>query len=352
MNKIIRYRSGPLIGANRSQHLRCPRKPDFEPLVGGTVFLWDVANLFGRIGPEDAAWRLESISRSLEAQGYRSLFFIERRALTWAKHNQLTAADVAALGAFARRGDFSIVADGCREDRSGEADCAILQVAEAIPNSICVSYDHYIDYAKAHPGIVGTGRIRSFTVSRLEGNLVIAVNGLTRAIVVEPQQKGIMDEFEVGLVSGQSEIPFVELGVDERRTGLLAVAAEYVRRGDVRNAERVYAKMARKDPAAYDALADLYCEGQGVRPDAKKAARFERLARESKKCRVERELRDRRVRARAYRAGRSDLTHFASKRRKALSLATFSEVHETICDYFSGTQYGRMLALGTRGNAA
>ena len=222
----------------------CKRKTDYKPIPQGTVFLWDVANLFGKVGPEDAAWRLGSIARSLETQGYRSLFFIERRSLTWAMHNQLSASDAAALDEFARRDNFSIVADGGK-GRRDEADCTILQVAEAIPNSVCVSCDHYGDYAKAHPGIVGTDRVRSFSVSKLDGKLMISVSGLKRAIVVEPQSDEVIGNPKAATAHEAIGVSVAEAVVKECHTGLFAVADEYARRGDAKNAERVYSKVAK-----------------------------------------------------------------------------------------------------------
>ena len=316
-----------------------PRKPDYRPIPEGTVFLWDVANLFGKIGPEDAAWRLESIARSMEAHGYRSLFFIERRSLSWAKHNQLSAADVEALEMFARRDDFSVVADGGK-DRKDEADCAILQVAEAIPNSICVSHDHYSDYAKVHSGIVGTDRVRSFTVTRLDGKLLICVSGLKSAIVVETCQEEMAPASEAVTTPEVANTSVADARGEGIHTGLFAVADEYVRRGDAKSAERVYAKLAKKDSAAYVALADMYRTGVGVLPDAKKVARYERLALAFVKRTRERELRDRRRRVQSIRSGSAE-PHFAAKRMQALNMVAFYEKHEK----FAGTK-GRSFTLG------
>ena len=310
----------------------CKRKTDYKPIPQGTVFLWDVANLFGKIGPEDAAWRLGSIARSLETQGYRSLFFIERRSLTWAMHNQLSASDAAALDEFARRDDFSVVADGGK-GRRDEADCTILQVAEAIPNSVCVSHDHYGDYAKAHPGIVGTERVRSFTVSRLDGKLMISVSGLKRAIVVEPQSDEVVGDPQAATAQETIGVSVAEAVVEERHTGLFAVADEYARRGDAKNAERVYSKVAKKNPAAYEALADMYREGVGVSADLKKAVRYERLAIEIEKRNRERSIRECRRHALALRGGGGFGGHFSVKRQAELSFRNLVETQCLANDY-------------------
>ena len=318
--------------ANVSLSVCNSRKAAYQPIPEGTVFLWDVANLFGKIGPEDAAWRLGSIARSLETQGYRSLFFIERRSLTWAMHNQLSASDAAALDEFARRDDFSVVADGGK-GRRDEADCTILQVAEAIPNSVCVSCDHYGDYAKAHPGIVGTDRVRSFSVSKLDGKLMISVSGLKCAIVVEPQSDEVIGDPQAATAHEAIGVSVAEAVVKECHTGLFAVADEYARRGDAKNAERVYSKVAKKNPAAYEALADMYREGVGVGVDLKKTVQYERLAIAIEKRNRERSIRDCRRHAQALRGGGGFGGHFSVKRQAELSFRNLVETQCLANDY-------------------
>ena len=322
------------------------RKSAFVPAPEGTLFLWDVANLIGEAGPDQAANLLDSISASLLAQGYQSMFFIERRALNWTKYNQSSLEDFAALEAFVRRDDFTVVARGGNAYENDEADCAILQVAEAIPNSMCVSNDRFSDYANAHPGIVGSSRVCSFSVSRIGGLRIVAVNGLRRAIVVEPQlyesTRGALEES----ISNVHEYYAGEIRDDADHTGLFSVADNYLQRGDAQNAERLYAKVARKDPAGYDALAEMYCGGKTVRADVRKVMRYERLSRESTKGLRERILRDRRLRARTLRFGERDLTHFSVKRRKALRIAAFNDVHETIKGYYKGSKSESSVSLG------
>ena len=308
---------------------RYPHKPEFQPLAQGAVFLWDAANLLGAIGAENAAQTFNAISGTLTEQGYKTMFFIERRCLTWARCNQRTEDDASALDAFARRDDVIVVEGG------GEADYAILQMAEALPNSVCVSRDRFCDYAHAYPGIVGTDRVRTFSVAHLAGKTLILVSGIAHAITVEERP-----------VASTSSV-----GDSDARKGLLAVADEYLRHGDAPHAERIYAKAAKDDPAAYRALADMYREGSAVPTDGKKAAHYERLARASEKSRKACLVRDRRRRAEAIRSGSRFVSHFSAKRRKALSLATFASVHEAICEYrkFKKARRGK---ASIRGRAA
>lgn len=322
-----------------------PRKPERKAIGEGTVFLVDTANVLGFTGPEHAAVILESIADELSSQGYKSMFFLEHRTYIWARCHQSAERETAALDAFVKREDFALVSDGGGRAMKCEADAPILQVCEAMENSVVVSKDHYADYAKLHPGIVGTDRVREFNVLKLRDRTVITISGLTRAIVAN----------HVGLIQAEADSHEVEaertsqVGVDataERRCGLAAIADKHVRKGDIHKAERIYAKVAKKDPEAYHALAEIYGEGMGVDADLKKAVRYERLARNLKKRRIECEKRYNRIRAESARDGRFLLGHFSSKRREALHIAAISNGHEMICEYFQGTKHGKRMAYG------
>ncbi len=322
-----------------------PRKPAYQPIESGTVFLWDTANLLGATGAENAAQTFKTIAQTLTGQGYKALFFIERRCLTWALCNQRTEDEVAELDAFVRQGDVVVVEDG--GNGAGEADCAILQMAEALPGSVCVTRDHYEDYAHVYPDIVGTNRIRSFSVAKTCGKTMILVNGITHAIVVEngqgqvgvapnasnvsvsaPETLPVVPQV-VAPIAAKVVVPVAETGNSIRhRSGLLRAAGECVRRGDAQGAVRIYEKVAKREPAAYRALAEMYRGGKGVPVDGKKATRYERLARKSEKSRRARNMRERRLRAEAIRGNRHAIGHFAIKRREALDLAIFGERYE------------------------
>jgi len=344
---------------SRPKDVACPRKPDFVPLAVGTTFLWDASNLLGVAGVEDAARMFSAIASSMSEQGYKTMFFIERRCLTWAQHNQRSQTEVAELDTFVRRDDVVIVGD-CG-DGTGEADCAILQMAEALPESVCVTRDRYEDYAHAYPGIVGTNRIRSYSVAKVGGKTMILVNGVAHAIVVENVRKETDISPDMQSVEVQTPASAVfqppatttaaEVDIAGNHSGLFAIAEECVRRGDAQGAVRLYGKLAKRDPAAYRVLAGMYRDGTTVRADGKKAALYERLARAAEKRRRERSLRDRRVRAEAIRCNRHSVGHFAAKRRKALSLAIFAGNHEMICEYRK-LRWARHGKSGIRGRAA
>ena len=309
------------------QGVKCPRKPEFKPIASGTMLLWDASNLLGAIEVENAAQTLKTVAGALSDQGYKPMFFIERRCLTWARRNQRTATDATAFDMFMRRGDVVVVGDG--GTGNAEADCAILQMAEALPDSVCVSRDHFSDYAHVYPDIVGTNRIRSFSVAKIGGKTMILVNGVAHAIVVEDGQ---MQKADADAVTTPVNMLPMETNIPVARGGLLTVADECVRRGDAKGAVRIYTKVAKRDPLAYHALAEMYREGNAVCADGKKATHYERLARTAEKTRRACLVRDRRRRAEAIRSGHYSAGHFSAKRRNALSLATFAMQHEAICE--------------------
>lgn len=315
------------------------RKPEFEPVSKGTVFLWDLSNFLAIVGAAGAARKIETISQAMAEQGYTALFFLEQRAFTWAKYNQASTAEVEALKAVIHRDDVSVVPDG--GDGHNEADCALLQVAEVIPGSVCVSWDHYYDYARAHPAIVATSRIRPFSFIKHDGKLIVSVQGLTEAIVIDEAIRQGNDE-EVGMATGGTSedhvMPVAKTDFTVSSSGLFAVADKYIRRGDARNAERVLAKVAKKDPAAYDVLAAMY--GGAVSIDSKKAARYERLARDSVKFRKERDVRCRRRRAEAFRCGQYSVPHFSAKCRMRLGLSEFKDGHDMVRDFWRSKRGG------------
>ena len=370
--EMVRDAASPAISPRPSTTR--PRKPDFKPIASGTMLLWDVSNLLGAVDVENAAQTLETIAGALSEQGYKSMFFLERRCLTWARCNQRTEADTDALNMFMRRSDVVLVEGG--GTGKAEADSALLQMADVLPDSVCVSRDHFSDYAPVYPDIVGTNRIRSFSVAKIGGKTMILVNGIAHAIVVEhgQMQKAVLApsepsvpahaatesaiDIDTSVVAQDADTatapvdrPPMEANVTVGHGGLLAVADECVRRGDAKGAVRIYTKLAKCDPQAYRALAEMYREGLAVRADGKKAAHYERLARISEKTRRACLVRDRRRRAEEVRSGQYSGGHFSAKRRKALRLATFVRQHEEICEYrkFKKARRGK---VSIRGRAA
>ena len=265
----------------------CPRKPSFTPIAAGTMLLWDASNLLGATGAENAARTFGAITGSMSEQGYKTMFFIEQRCLTWALHNQRSTDEADELDAFMRRGDVVIVGDG--GNGTGEADGTILQMAEAMPGSVCVTRDRYEDYARTYPDIVGTDRIRSFSVAKAGGKLMILVNGIAHAIVVEDAPRLVRATPSV------SSAPFTECcrpDVHSERNALLALGSAMLAKGAEKKAIACFAKAAKNNPLVWADLAWMYNDGTAVKADKSKARRFFRKAREmaakDRQCKIRR----------------------------------------------------------------
>ena len=77
----------------------------------------------------------------------------------------------------------------------------MLQMAEVFEDSVCVTQDRFADYASVHPSIVGTRRVRPFSVAMLEGRIIVLLSGLVRAIAIDVRDSGVLsvekDEREI-----------------------------------------------------------------------------------------------------------------------------------------------------------
>lgn len=339
--------------------LTASKKSKAKTLEPGTVLLWDVANLFGKLGVEHAAFVLDSISTSLSKQGYSNHFFIEKRCLIWALHNQPSRQDVTELKNFSLRGDVTIVGeDG---NRKSEADGVILKMAEKIPNSICITQDQYKDYADIYPNIVGTNRIRGFSIAKVGGKTIVIVNGVQHAVDIDfTNLKAEVSPGEAAVLVAQLAAPDIKDSDDiifsdlqpsriprevvyrDSRGGLLAIADSCALRGDARNAERIYTRMAKREPDAYLSLAEMYRDGKGVDANKKTALRYERLARKGEKRRKERRLRDERRLAELMRSGVPHIGHCSMKRRQAVNMALVQSKREMVSEYFKFKHQGKV----------
>jgi len=261
------------------------RKPTYRPVSRGTTFLIDTANLIGAIGPEQAASRLTNLGEMLVACGHSAVFFWEHAAYTWTKAQQETLAEKQALQAFVARENVSLV--------SGESDLAILQVAQKIPNSICLTRDRLSDYAETYPKIVGSSRHRAFSVAKVAGMVTLSVFGLKDAIVLSgtaPQHKPVQMHIVATKPNVAMPVPSAERKevarpvAPARRAGLYGCADARLAAGDGRKALKLLAQIARNDPAAYDEMAHICREGDGVPADAALAKRYARLAKQESKA--------------------------------------------------------------------
>ncbi len=275
------------------------RKPAFAPCPEGTLFLFDLSNFLGAVaGLRGADW-VDAIEKSLTASGYSVLFFVERRCLAWARYQQTTDLDGERILALEKRTNRVTVISG-----RGEADLAILHVAAAVPGSVCISRDSFRDYKTAFPTIVGSDRVKSFTLANFAGKRVLSIDGVRDPIFLEnPAQTPAVAEAETA--DSESAEPAVSTTQDATAAdkadltaaekGAFGGAVAWRPRSHRGAATHFYAKSARNDPNLFYALADQYAAGS--EEERKLAAKYEKLAFQKEK-RL-REVKFRKLRQRA-----------------------------------------------------
>ena len=277
------------------------RKPSFAPCPEGTLFLFDLSNFLGAVAGRRGADWVDAIEKSLTASGYSVLFFVERRCLAWARHQQITDLDGDRILALGKRINRVTVISG-----RGEADLAILHVAAAVPGSVCISRDSFRDYEAAFPDIVGSNRVKSFTLANVSGKRVLSIDGVRDPISLEDPEptppvaeaESVETEPATPAVSTDKDTALADLAdstaADKGAFGGAVAWRPRHRRGA---ATHFYAKSARNDPNLFYALADQYAAG--TEEERKLAAKYEKLAFQKEK-RL-REVKFRKMRQRAER---------------------------------------------------
>lgn len=265
-------------------------KPQFAPIPVGSTLLIDFSNLLGGFKTEGnpASWAiplLESVETQLTTAGYRVHFFMEERTLTWVSTNQR---DLDAKKHFqklcSRKNSVTVVCG-----KNTEADHPLLQTADALPDSVCVSRDRFRDYANAYPRVVGTERHRTFTVMRVAGHTLLSIDGIKNAILVRQQVCHAPEAKIATCMPQKSEAP----ARSESNAEAIPVPKQAFRNRETEI--RLLSMAARKDPSKYLALADLYWSTSKAE-DRKLAAKFEALGRRRTKILRERSIRAQRRR--------------------------------------------------------
>ena len=196
---------------------------------------------------------------------------------------------------------------------NGEADLVILQCARQIPETICISDDGFLDYHNVFGDIVGTPRVRRFTWTEISGRRLLSIDGFADAIAIS-QEKALevpaekVEEAEAPLekrAATRHLRPDASCGHD----AVLELGNSMLAKGDAKKAFDCFDLAVRKGSSGgYRAMARAYEAGDGVEKDAKKAAKYLRLA-----VKMERKVRDSRRRlARKYamvRDGAFAVTH-------------------------------------------
>ncbi len=274
------------------------RKPDYTIIAPGTTLLVDGANLIGKLGADDSVNILRTVRAEVESRGYKVALFLDYRAYSWLKHNQESEEKRSALVQLVEKGGVSLV--------NGEADLVILQCARQIPETICISDDGFLDYHNVFGDIVGTPRVRRFTWTDIGGRRFLSIDGFADAIEIRPEKE---PETAVEKAEEAEEpvekVEEMDAPVEKRaatrhlrpdapcgRDAVLALGSTMLAKGDAKKAFDCFDLAVRKGaPEGFRAMARAYELGDGVEKDAKKAAKYSRLA-----VKMERKARDRRRR--------------------------------------------------------
>ena len=301
VEKIVRL--GKKQTANVGRRTVRPAKPDYEPLAKGTVALVDGANLLHKFEPTEATKVFRSLSDGLKAQGYEGRIYLEHRAWKFVSCHQASAADGEQFKTLCRDLEVTIV--------GRESDIAILQALKVVPNSVAVTKDRFDDYAKAFPELVGSSRLRGFSVTRIGGETLIAIDGLVEAIKVsEPVlEKSPVVEALPTVESEEEEFEVFgfEANTVRQRTftmnvapGLCGHGNVLLMKGNVKGAERCFEKMAARHRCeGYAGLAAVWSN----RGNDKMAERYVQLGEKQARRLRDQRLRNRRIAAERRRVG-------------------------------------------------
>ena len=274
--------------ANIYKHEFKPLKPSYETLPKGTVVLIDGANLLHKFEPAEAPKVLRSVVDGLKEQGYDARIYLEHRVWMFMCFHQGSEEASEKFKALCRELDVTIV--------GREADLAILQVLKTVPESVGLTNDRYSDYAKTFPDLVGTPRLRGFSVTKIDDLKLISVDGLSKAVKVEQTEQKVQEPEESIVQDPVVEEPVVERPQPVRtfsndvKGGFCGYGNVLLAKGNVQGAIRCFKKgIARHQSEGYAGLAEI-CHSQG---DAKGAIKFTQLGEK-----LQRRLRDQKLRKR------------------------------------------------------
>ena len=287
--------------ASASNYTARTTKPDYEPLPKGTVILVDGANLLHEFEPAEAPKVMRSVVDGLKEQGYDARIYLEHRAWKFFSFNQGSEEAGERFKSLCRELDVTIV--------GREADCAILQTMGSIANSVGLTNDRYADYAKAFPDIVGSSRLRGFSVTNIADKKLLSVDGLSKAVTVAEKvgQKELVSEVQTAEETASEEAVAERPSVVRNFTqavkgGFCGYGNVLLSKGNVQGAIRCFKKsIARHQAEGYAGLAEI-CKHNG---DVNSAKRYAQLGEKLSRRLREREIRNRRIAAERHRIGSS-----------------------------------------------
>jgi len=269
-------------------------KPDYEIIPRGTPIMVDGANFLGDFEPCDATRAITSLFAGLREQGYEPTIYLEHRTWKYLSCNQESEEAATEFHRACKDLDVTIV--------GREADVTILQALGSIPEAVGVTNDHYADYAKAFPSIVGSSRLRGFVVSTIGKDKFIMIDGLVQAIQLREHvvQKSYMHETAGEAVNQNLPHVSVRKFTKDSTSGLCGHGNALLEKKRLHGAIHCFEKVISQNNAdGYVGLAEV-CDCQG---DAKTAAKFTLLGEKLERRMRDREIRNRRIAAERRRIG-------------------------------------------------
>lgn len=270
-----------------SAQLSYTSKPPVKAIAGERILLWDVANLFKKIGSTQAAYVLDRISTEVAVQGYQAIFCMSKNAFSRAHSEQESKSEKESLWEFFQRDDVMRLRTYQYNVGQVKAENPLLQMMQAMPGTICVSNNPFCEDVEMYSGIVGTSRIRPFICVYLNGDLFLSAVGLSRSIKIEGRREPVtVDLDEKTRVQRKANrhngrTPAFGTYASMMHSELLE-HADYLRtHGEKAKAAKLYARIAKENPDAYEALSEMAFEDS----DKKKAKVFEALAHKVRKAR-------------------------------------------------------------------
>lgn len=154
-------------------------KPPFKGIAKGAIFVFDLASVFGKLPHSYFCEFIPTVRSALQSEGYSTIFFIEKRAMYWVWAKVFSRIALERFADECKAEDVTIVS-------RGEADLPILQTVTVLDNAYAVSADWFTDYRAAFPNIVGSDRVRKFSLAKLPGaQVLLTIDGLSKGIVLK-----------------------------------------------------------------------------------------------------------------------------------------------------------------------
>ena len=209
-----------------------PIKPDFEPIKVGACLIFDTANIVGDY-TDYAGQRLKQTQTTVARLGYRPVFLLEHWAYTWMLQHQPSEYASTELSQFVEANVTLL---------NSEADLVMLQLLRQIPDAVGVTNDKLSDYAKVFSDIVGSSKVRPYSLIKIGSEVFLSIDGFTEAIPFTPamavEMRTQADSETSGQLAPSSSCPKTEDGYGDGDIHPQEQTEKWVRLKDRRSARQ------------------------------------------------------------------------------------------------------------------